>query len=175
MKILIASPIDPATAEHLERTYDVSRAVNAPPDLLTEAIRDRQAVVLRSGVQLTAEVLGHAADMRLLIRAGSGLDNIDVGYARRRGIRVVRVPGMSALPVAEFTFAMMLSLGRKVDTRRSPDPQRATGRSPTWVGRPCAARPSASSVPGTSVAWSARWAMHGACACWAASRPRATR
>jgi D-3-phosphoglycerate dehydrogenase / 2-oxoglutarate reductase len=114
VKILLASPIDPATVDYLERTYDVSQAVNAEPHRLAEAIVDRQAVVLRSGVQMTAAVLGQAADMRLLVRAGSGLDNIDVGYARERGIRVVRVPGMSALPVAEFTFAMILSLARRV-------------------------------------------------------------
>jgi phosphoglycerate dehydrogenase-like enzyme len=114
VKILLASPIDPATIESLEATYDVRHAVNAEPRLLAEAISDRETVVLRSGVQLTAEVLEQAPDMKLIVRAGSGLDNIDVSFARERGIRVIRVPGMSALPVAEFTFAMLLSLARKV-------------------------------------------------------------
>lgn len=114
MKILLASPIDPATVDALGRSHDVCQAVNLKPPGLAEAIRDREAVVLRSGVQLSADVLSQAADMRLLVRAGAGLDNIDVEFARSRGIRVVRVPGMSALPVAEFTFAMLLNLARKV-------------------------------------------------------------
>jgi phosphoglycerate dehydrogenase-like enzyme len=56
-----------------------------------------------------------APDLRLVLRAGSGLDNIDLDYAREHGIRVVRVAGMSAPPVAEFTFALLLSLARKVN------------------------------------------------------------
>jgi D-3-phosphoglycerate dehydrogenase len=88
VKILLASPIDPATIESLETSYDVRHAVNAEPPLLAEAISDRDTVILRSGVQLSAEVLGQAPDMKLIVRAGSGLDNIDVGYARERGIRV---------------------------------------------------------------------------------------
>jgi phosphoglycerate dehydrogenase-like enzyme len=53
-------------------------------------------------------------DLRLVVRAGSGLDNIDLDFARSQGIRVVRIPGMSAPPVAEFTFALLLALARKV-------------------------------------------------------------
>ncbi len=114
MKILQASPIDPGTVEALSRAHDVRSAVNAEPSRLAEAIVDREVVILRSGVQLSGEVLEGGLDLRLIVRAGSGLDNIDLEVARRRGIRVVRVPGMSALPVAEFTFAMMLSLARNV-------------------------------------------------------------
>lgn len=114
MKLLLASPIDPPTVETLEREYDVQRAEGAEPARLREAIADRTAVVLRSGVQLSADVLSHATELRLVIRAGAGLDNVDVDFARQQGIRVVRIPGMSAQPVAEFTFALLLSLARKV-------------------------------------------------------------
>jgi D-3-phosphoglycerate dehydrogenase len=114
VKILLASPIDPQTVAGLERTYDVRSAVNADPAGLREAIADRDAVVLRSGVQFSADVLSAAPDLKLLVRAGSGLDNIDVECARELGIRVIRVPGMSAPPVAEFTFALLLSLARNV-------------------------------------------------------------
>lgn len=114
MKVLLASPIDPDAAAVLEQTYDVRYAVKAEPAGLMDAISDREAVVVRSGVQMTADVLAAADDLRLLVRAGSGLDNIDVDSARCRGIRVVRIPGMSAPPVAEFTFALLLALARKV-------------------------------------------------------------
>lgn len=114
MKILLVSPLDPSTVQALHDTHDVRQAVNADPARLAEVIGDRQAVVLRSGVQLSAEVLAHATDLRLVVRAGAGLDNIDVEFARSRGVRVIRIPGMSALPVAELTFALLLGLARKV-------------------------------------------------------------
>ncbi|MBA2694299.1 MAG: hydroxyacid dehydrogenase [Actinobacteria bacterium] len=114
MKILLASPIDPGTITTLGSAYDVRQAVNAEPTALAAAIADRDVVVLRSGVQLSSDVLASAPALQLVLRAGSGLDNIDVEYARQHGIRVVRVPGMSAQPVAEFTFALLLSLARKV-------------------------------------------------------------
>ncbi|HET7356777.1 MAG TPA: NAD(P)-dependent oxidoreductase [Nocardioidaceae bacterium] len=111
MKILLASPIDPVAHERLQRHHDVRRLNGT--DLRT-AGADREVVVLRSGVLLSEEVLCAADALRLVVRAGSGVDNIDLDCARRRGVRVVRVPGMSAPPVAEFTFALLLSLARKV-------------------------------------------------------------
>ena len=114
MKILLASPIDPDTVVVLEQRYDVRHAIKAEPSGLMDAISDREAVVVRSGVQLTADVMSASHDLRLVVRAGSGLDNIDLDFARSQGIRVVRIPGMSAPPVAEFTFALLLALARKV-------------------------------------------------------------
>lgn len=114
MRILVVSPLDPHTVGVLESTDNVRLAVNADLATLCAAIHDREVVILRSGVQLSEDVLTNAPDLRLIVRAGSGLDNIDIDGARERGIRVVRVPGMSAQPVAEFTFALLLSLSRKV-------------------------------------------------------------
>jgi phosphoglycerate dehydrogenase-like enzyme len=94
--------------------FDLRQAVNAQPPELADAIEDREVVILRSGVQLQADVLANAPDLRLVLRAGAGLDNIDVEYAREHGIRVARVPGMSAQPVAEFTFALLLALARRI-------------------------------------------------------------
>ena len=114
MKILLASSIDPAAMDALERDHDVVRALGAPPEQLAELIRDREAVVFRSGVTISAAVLDEAPNLTLLVRAGSGLDNIDLGRARDRGVQVVRVPGSSAQPVAELTFGLLLALARKV-------------------------------------------------------------
>jgi D-3-phosphoglycerate dehydrogenase / 2-oxoglutarate reductase len=114
MKILLASPIDPGTVEVLSESHDVVRPAASTPEALTEAIADRDAVVLRSGVMLSADVLAAAPGLKLLVRAGAGLDNIDLAQARSQGLRVVKIPGMSAPPVAEFTFALLLSLARKV-------------------------------------------------------------
>jgi phosphoglycerate dehydrogenase-like enzyme len=114
VKILLASPIDPGAVEVLSESYDVVRPAEPTPETLKEAIADREVVVLRSGVQLSADVLAAAPGLRLLVRAGAGLDNIDLAQARVQGLRVVKIPGMSAPPVAEFTFALLLSLARKV-------------------------------------------------------------
>lgn len=114
MKILLASPIDPCAVDTLHRTHDVRQLDRPEPWQLRAAVADADAVVLRSGVLLSADIMSEAANLRLVVRAGSGLDNIDVDGARRRGIRVVRIAGMSAPPVAECTFALLLSLARKV-------------------------------------------------------------
>ncbi|CAA9237623.1 MAG: D-3-phosphoglycerate dehydrogenase [uncultured Blastococcus sp.] len=114
MKVLLASSIDPAAIEALEREHDVVRAFNAPEADLVTLMADREAVIFRSGVTLSARVLDSAPNLALVLRAGSGLDNIDVAHALARGVQVVRVPGSSAQPVAELTFALLLSLARKV-------------------------------------------------------------
>ena len=114
MKILIASSIDPGAITALEQEHDVIRVFNAGPEQLRAAAADRRVIVFRSGVQLSEYVLDGAPDLQLLLRAGSGLDNVDVAAATRRGVEVVRVPGSSAQPVAEFTFALLLCLVRKV-------------------------------------------------------------
>jgi len=114
VKILLASPIDPGTVEVLSESHDVAKPSASTLDALKEAIVDRDAVVLRSGVTLSADVLAAAPGLQLLVRGGAGLDNIDLEQARIQGLRVVKIPGMSAPPVAEFTFALLLSLARKV-------------------------------------------------------------
>src|SRR3954453_3796142 len=114
MKILLASSIDPAAIETLERDHDVVRAFNAPEEQLAGLVCDREAVVFRSGVRISARVIDAGPNLSLLVRAGSGLDNIDIAHARERGVPVVRVPGSSAQPVAELTFALLLSLVRRV-------------------------------------------------------------
>ena len=114
MKILLASPIDRQAVQTLHRGHDVLQLVDPDPAALAAGAGDRDTVVLRSGVLLSSDVMSGADRLRLVVRAGSGLDNIDLDCARQRGIRVVRVAGMSAPPVAEFTFALLLSLARKV-------------------------------------------------------------
>lgn len=114
MKILLASPIDPGTVALLEQRYDVTKTHKPAQAELKVAIADRETLVLRSGVDITAGVMDSADSLRLILRAGSGVDNIDLDHARHREIRVVRIPGMSAPPVAEFTFALLLSAARRV-------------------------------------------------------------
>jgi D-3-phosphoglycerate dehydrogenase len=73
VKILLASSIDPGAVEFLEREHDVVRAFNAPEERLAELVADREVVIFRSGVTISAAVLDRAPNLALLIRAGSGL------------------------------------------------------------------------------------------------------
>jgi D-3-phosphoglycerate dehydrogenase / 2-oxoglutarate reductase len=114
MKLLIASPIDSEALDTLARAHDVQQIVDATESTLAAALDDRDVLVFRSGVTISADVLGSGSRLRLLVRAGSGLDNVDVAAAHERAIRVVRIPGFSADAVAEFTFALMLGLARNV-------------------------------------------------------------
>jgi phosphoglycerate dehydrogenase-like enzyme len=114
VKILIASVISEAAVDELRKRYDVVDAVGVPEEDLKRLIADRDAVILRSGVELTADVLRCAPGLGLIVRAGSGFDNIDVAYAEQNGIELVRVPGPGAQAVAEMAFALMLALARQL-------------------------------------------------------------
>jgi D-3-phosphoglycerate dehydrogenase len=114
MKILIASPIFRETIAELETQHDVICAFNAPVAELKRVIPDREVLIFRSGVDINAEVMACAPDLRLLIRAGSGLDNLDLGYAKKRGIQLHRIELPGAKAVAELAFTMMLGLARQI-------------------------------------------------------------
>jgi D-3-phosphoglycerate dehydrogenase / 2-oxoglutarate reductase len=114
VRILVASPIDPNALTRLQADHDVAVAFGAPEDELRRLAVDREAIVFRSGVSISSEVLAAATDLRLLVRAGSGLDNLDVAQVRRRGIELRRIPGPGAQAVAELTFGHMLSLARGI-------------------------------------------------------------
>ncbi len=114
MKILIASSIYPDAIERLREDHDVVCAFNAKEDVLKEVIVDREVVILRSGVQITADVMACAPDLKLLLRAGSGFDNIDVDYVNEHGLTLIRIPGPGAKAVAEMSFTFMLALARNL-------------------------------------------------------------
>ncbi len=114
MKILIASSVCPDAIEELRHHHDVACAFNASEDELKRVVKDRDILVFRSGVQITAAVMESAPNLQLLIRAGSGLDNLDVDYAANRGIQLIRVPQPGARAVAELTFGLMLALARQI-------------------------------------------------------------
>jgi D-3-phosphoglycerate dehydrogenase / 2-oxoglutarate reductase len=113
MRILVASQIAPAALALLQERHDVRLAIGASEPELAAAAADREAVVFRSGVSLGPAVLA-APDLRLLVRAGSGLDNLDLTTVRARSIELVRIPGPGAQAVAELTFGLMIALARGI-------------------------------------------------------------
>ncbi len=116
MKLLIASPIDPDAIARLRKVHDVIEAFNADEATLCDRIADRDVLVFRSGVTINAAVMQKAPGLRLLIRAGSGLDNLDMDYVNAHNLDLVRVPEPGARAVAELAFALMLTLARQVIT-----------------------------------------------------------
>jgi phosphoglycerate dehydrogenase-like enzyme len=112
MKILFASSIDADAIETLAGDHEVVRAFGASESVLIDAIGGCDVLVFRSGVDISAAVLDAADSLSLIVRAGSGYDNIDLEPVRRRGIRFIRIPGPGAKAVAELSFAMMLALAR---------------------------------------------------------------
>ena len=112
MRLLLLSPIDRTAAELLAREHDVVSAVESDDAELRRRIADREVLVFRSGVALTAELLALAPQLALIVRGGSGFDNIDLDHVRRRGIEFARVPEPGARAVAEHAFCLMLALAR---------------------------------------------------------------
>jgi D-3-phosphoglycerate dehydrogenase / 2-oxoglutarate reductase len=114
MHLLLASPIHDDAIAALRRDHDVTLAFGAPEAELIAAIGPAEVLVFRSGVQISAAVMEAAPNLRLLLRAGSGMDNVDVEYVRRRGLQLIRIPGPGAKAVSELAFAHMLNLARNV-------------------------------------------------------------
>lgn len=114
MKILIASPIDPNAILKLREKHNVIIYYDASEDELKTLIQDRELLIFRSGVSISAEVLANAPDLKLLIRAGSGLDNVDLNYVKQHDLDLVRIPSPSAQAVAEMAFTFMLALSRRL-------------------------------------------------------------
>lgn len=114
MKVLIASKIHSDAVERLEAEHDVIRAYGASEEELKARIVDREVLILRSGVQITADVLASGPDLKLILRAGSGVDNIDIDFVDQQGIQLVRIPGPGAKAVSELTFLLMLALSRNL-------------------------------------------------------------
>ncbi len=86
----------------------------AGTDELHRALKDADALIVRSAVKVDAALLGHAAALRVVGRAGVGVDNVDLEAATRRGILVLNTPGGNAVSVAEHTLALMLSMARTI-------------------------------------------------------------
>jgi D-3-phosphoglycerate dehydrogenase / 2-oxoglutarate reductase len=114
MRILIISPIDRGAVAALERQHDVVSAVGLEEAAIRSLMGDREVLIFRSGIALTADLMRCAPDLKLLVRGGSGFDNVDMDYVTANGIEFMRVPEPGARAVAELTFALMLGLARSL-------------------------------------------------------------
>jgi D-3-phosphoglycerate dehydrogenase len=113
MKILVAEPLAPAAMDslHAQPGWEV---VVADPKTYEKHLGDSDALLVRSAVKVTADVLGKAPKLKLIGRAGVGVDNVDLPAATAAGVLVMNTPGGNAVSVAEHTLALMLSVARSV-------------------------------------------------------------
>src|SRR5215831_7503566 len=81
-------------------------------DALKAAIRAADGVIVRSGTRITADLLEDPGKLRAVVRAGVGVDNIDVAAATRKGVVVMNTPGGNTVSTAEHTVAMLMALAR---------------------------------------------------------------
>lgn len=113
-QVLIVDPLHASGIDRLSQSYQVVCEMQPEPDRLAQLCSRSHAVVLRSGVALDARVLESASQLEVVVRAGNGLDNIDVGCAKQRGIPVYNIPDASIVSVAEHTFGLMLATARRI-------------------------------------------------------------
>jgi D-3-phosphoglycerate dehydrogenase / 2-oxoglutarate reductase len=115
MKIVLAEKVSPATLAvfQAEPGWQIVAHDQIKNGLATE-IADADGLVVRSAVQVDDALLGSAPKLRVIGRAGVGVDNIDADAATRRGIVVMNTPGANAIAVAELTLGMMLALARQL-------------------------------------------------------------
>ncbi|MBS1823360.1 MAG: phosphoglycerate dehydrogenase [Acidobacteria bacterium] len=115
MKIVLAEKVSPATAAifQQEQGWQIVTADQIKNGLAAE-LADADALVVRSAVQADAKLLESAPKVRVIGRAGVGVDNIDTDAATRKGIVVMNTPGANAIAVAELTLGLMVALARSI-------------------------------------------------------------
>src|SRR5438874_10643708 len=114
MKVVVAEKISASAVDLLrEPRWNIITSEQTDGKLATE-LQSADALIVRSAVQVNAELLEHARKLRVIGRAGVGVDNIDLDAATRKGIAVMNTPGANAIAVAEHTLAMMLSMARHI-------------------------------------------------------------
>ena len=112
--VLITEELSPAGIAVLESGFEIRHADGADREQLLAALADADAVIIRSATIIDAEALDHAPKLRVVARAGVGLDNVDVEAATRAGVMVVNAPTSNIVSAAEHAVALLLASARNV-------------------------------------------------------------
>jgi D-3-phosphoglycerate dehydrogenase / 2-oxoglutarate reductase len=113
-KVLVSDPIDQVGIDILSQVAQVDIKTGLPVEELIRIIPEYDALMLRSGTRVTQEIIQAGTQLKIIGRAGVGVDNIDVPAATRQGIIVVNSPEGNTIAAAEHALAMMLSLSRYI-------------------------------------------------------------
>jgi D-3-phosphoglycerate dehydrogenase / 2-oxoglutarate reductase len=115
MKALICDPIHPDGIRALrEAGFDVDERPTIDKTELLQIAKNYEALIIRGRTKIDSSLIASAASLRIIGRAGVGLDNVDVQSAKKAGIKVLNTPAAPSTSVAELTVALMLSLLRKI-------------------------------------------------------------
>ena len=115
IKIFVADDVNEDKLTPLrEANFNVVKKTKLSPEELSEEIKDADGVIVRSATQITADLMEKAGRLRVIGRAGVGVDNIDVKAATRRGIVVMNAPDGNTITTAEHTIALLVSMARNV-------------------------------------------------------------
>jgi D-3-phosphoglycerate dehydrogenase len=114
MKVLVAEKLAAAGIERLREHLDTDVRTGLTPEELAEIIADYDALIVRSATKVTADLLDRAENLKVVGRAGIGLDNVDVDAATRHGVLVVNAPQSNVLSAAEHTMALLLAQARNI-------------------------------------------------------------
>jgi D-3-phosphoglycerate dehydrogenase / 2-oxoglutarate reductase len=116
MKILISDSMSEEGVRFLQElgSFTVANRPGLAPDELLKEVSDSDALIVRSKTKVTASVIEAGGKLRVIGRAGAGVDNIDLDAATRRGIVVMNTPGGNSVSTGEHAFALLMSLARKI-------------------------------------------------------------
>jgi D-3-phosphoglycerate dehydrogenase len=117
--VLIAEELSPATVDALGPDFDVRNVDGTDRAALLSALSEAEAILIRSATQVDAEAIAAAPRLRVVARAGVGLDNVDVKAATTAGVMVVNAPTSNIISAAELTIGHILSLARHIPAGHS--------------------------------------------------------
>ncbi|MFA5117004.1 MAG: phosphoglycerate dehydrogenase, partial [Candidatus Omnitrophota bacterium] len=112
MKILISDPLSDEGLKILKsvKGFEVDVKTDFKPDTLKEAIKDYDALIVRSATKVNKDIIEAAVKLKVIGRAGVGLDNVDLNAATQKGIIVMNTPAGNTISTAEHTMSMMMAL-----------------------------------------------------------------
>ena len=114
VKVLVKEKIADSGIDLLRESFDVDLGFEMSDDELREAIGAYDAILVRSATKVTEDLIGRADNLKVIGRAGTGVDNVDITAATRRGIVVANAPESNSVAAAEHTLALMLALCRNI-------------------------------------------------------------
>lgn len=112
--VLIAEELSPATVKALGPDFEIRNCDGSNREELFRSIVDADAILVRSATKLDSEALSHAKKLRIIARAGVGLDNVDVAAATTQGIMVVNAPTSNITSAAELAVSLLLASARNI-------------------------------------------------------------
>ncbi len=113
-RVLVSDPVSEEGIKLIQEVANVDIKTGLSPQEITEIIGEYDALMVRSGTQVNADVIEAGTNLKVIGRAGVGVDNIDVEKASEKGILVVNAPEGNTISAAEHTMALMLSMARNV-------------------------------------------------------------